>query len=103
MRTLQRDRGDDSAPRQSELTELEWYELLTREKDREYTALRRKLRQLAGGNQLADLCLPVGGVLIGLTASLFDRGHWILGLLMLLIGTVLIGGRLWQKSRRRTD
>ncbi len=84
-----------------ELTELERYESLYLESRKEFAVLRQKLRRLAAGNQLGDLCLPVGGILIGLTASLFDGGRWILGLIMLLTGIALIGGRLWLKYRRR--
>jgi hypothetical protein len=86
-----------------DLTELERYESLYLERDEECATLRQKLRRLAAGNQLGDLWLPVGGMLIGLTASLFGRGHSISGLVVLLTGIALIGGRLRRKYPRRAD
>jgi hypothetical protein len=89
--------------RPGELTESGRYESLYLEKDEECAVLRQRLRQLATGNQLGDSCLPIGGMLIGLTASVFDRGHSMLGLVMLLTGIALIGGRLRLKYNQKAD
>lgn len=87
----------------NEVNELKRYRSQYYEKDKESAILRQKLRQSTAVEMLFDFCLAVGGVLVGLATFLFDKGQWILGLVILLTGVVLLVSPLLLKHYQKAD
>jgi hypothetical protein len=87
---------------EDELSELQKYRSQYHEKDKESAVLRQKLRQSTAVDMLFDLALAVGGILVGLGPSLYDKGFVIICLFLFLTGAILVACpvllRLHQKS-----
>ena len=88
---------------ENSLVELRVYRSGFFEKDKESAVLRQKLRQLTSANKLFEVCLTVGGILIGLTTFLFDKHHRLLGFVLFLIGFILIISSLRLKRRQMSE
>jgi hypothetical protein len=87
---------------ESELIELNKYRSQYYEKDKESAVLRQKLRQSTAVDMLFNFSLAVGGILVGLVPSLYDKGYMFTCLFLFIAGAVLlawpVGLKVYQKS-----
>jgi hypothetical protein len=88
---------------ESELVELKKYRSQYHDKDKESAVLRQKLQQATAADKLFDLCLAGGGVLMGLAPSLLDKSHWLLFLVVLLIGCFFTVGPYRLRRHPKAD
>jgi hypothetical protein len=88
---------------ESEVTEYKSYRSRFYEKDKEAAILHQKLTRSNTIEALFDFCLAAGGVLIGLATLLFDKGHWALGVITLLMGVVLLVWPLALKHFQKSE